>query len=154
MTGDTASSGCRCMHAREWRQLDIGIRRCFQNGYRLVLLPQQGVFERQKGQKLRTPNTRNTFLAAATDAWIFLALPGSPAEMNMQVYCTRRVAFNRETSMWSGYRLIAVKRPSPTCMSAVSLSLPPAFAKKPLRAWNSRSNYEVDVGKGCVQVCS
>ena len=83
----------------------------FRMGYRLVLLPQQGVFERQKGQKLRTPNTRNTFLAAATDAWIFLALPGSPAEMNMQVYCTRRVAFNRETSMWSGYRLIAVKRP-------------------------------------------
>lgn len=34
-----------------------------------------------------TPRTRKTFLAAATEAWIFLALPGSPADMNMQVYC-------------------------------------------------------------------
>ena len=34
-----------------------------------------------------TPRMRNTFLAAATEAWIFFALPGSPAEMNMQVYC-------------------------------------------------------------------
>jgi len=31
------------------------------------------------------------FLAAVTDAWIFLAFPGSPAEMNMQVYCKQEI---------------------------------------------------------------
>ena len=48
-----------------------------------------GCMSRQTARR-RTPNTRNTFLAAATDAWIFFALPGSPAEMNMQVYCRGR----------------------------------------------------------------
>ena len=33
----------------------------------------------------------NTFLAAVTEAWIFRTLPGSPAEMNMQAYCTGAV---------------------------------------------------------------
>jgi hypothetical protein len=49
-----------------------------------------GVCMSRQAARRRTPNTRNTFLAAATDAWIFFALPGSPAEMNMQVYCRRQ----------------------------------------------------------------
>jgi len=42
---------------------------------------------KEKHDSKLTPNTRKTFLAAATEAWIFFALPGSPAEMNMHVYC-------------------------------------------------------------------
>ena len=41
---------------------------------------------------------RNTLRAAATDAWIFLTLPGSPALMNMQAYCNPRPSVN---STWS-----------------------------------------------------
>ena len=43
---------------------------------------------------------RNTLRAAATDAWIFLTLPGSPALINMQAYCNPRPFVNLN-STWS-----------------------------------------------------
>ena len=56
----------------------------------------------------RGRNTRNTLRAAATEAWTLRALPGAPADAHMAAYWIR----------------------------AVSLSLPSALARKPLRAWN------------------
>ena len=45
--------------------------------------------------------TRKTLRAAATDAWIFLTLPGSPAEMNMQAYCGPQLSLSGRPSVRS-----------------------------------------------------
>ncbi len=61
-----------------------------------------------------TPNTRKTFLAAATDAWIFFALPGSPAEMNMQVYCgTKQSNVMKRNTISEGTAQVRLGSPSP-----------------------------------------
>lgn len=49
----------------------------------------------QRMQGTLTRRIRNTLRAAATEACIFLTLPGSPAEMNMQAYCMQHLSVSQ-----------------------------------------------------------
>lgn len=53
-------------------------------GIEVVPRPNPSLLQRSEGI---TRMMRKIFLAAVTEAWIFLTFPGSPAEINMQVYC-------------------------------------------------------------------